>query len=184
MKIVNNFCLLSLMLWVTLSLWGCNLAGATTPSSTFIPVSTPVPLFVRPIKGASGRIAFHSDRLGMDAIYVINVNNSNPDMLLISDTQQPAWAPSGKKIAFVIINDKREYEICVANDDGSNQIRLTDGNNYSPVWSPDGKKIAFVSGRDGNDEIYIMNADGTNQTSAMTNEKIGVRSDNFVPEEV
>ncbi len=26
-------------------------------------------------------------------------------------------------------------------------------------------KIAFVSGRDGNDEIYVMNADGSNQTS-------------------
>jgi hypothetical protein len=32
------------------------------------------------------------------------------------------------------------------------------------VWSPDGKKIAFASDRDGNFEIYTMNADGTNQT--------------------
>ena len=27
--------------------------------------------------------------------------------------------------------------------------------------SPDGTKIAFTSGRSGNDEIYVMNADGT-----------------------
>ena len=30
-----------------------------------------------------------------------------------------------------------------------------------PAWSPDGAKIAFTSTRDGNSEIYVMNADGT-----------------------
>jgi TolB protein len=33
---------------------------------------------------------------------------------------------------------------------------------FAPAWSPDGAKIAFVSQRDGNAEIYVMNADGTN----------------------
>jgi Tol biopolymer transport system component len=33
----------------------------------------------------------------------------------------------------------------------------------APTWSPDSKFIAFVSNRDGNLEIYVMNADGTNQ---------------------
>src|SRR5262249_19952573 len=31
-------------------------------------------------------------------------------------------------------------------------------------WSPDGSKIVFVSRRDGNAELYLMDADGTNQT--------------------
>ena len=34
----------------------------------------------------------------------------------------------------------------------------------SPVWSADGARIAFVSERDGNPEIYVMNADGSGQT--------------------
>src|SRR6188508_387922 len=31
----------------------------------------------------------------------------------------------------------------------------------SPSWSPDGRRIAFYSDRDGNAEIYVMNADGS-----------------------
>ena len=28
-------------------------------------------------------------------------------------------------------------------------------------WSPDGRRIAFVSDRDGNDEVYVINVDGS-----------------------
>ena len=43
---------------------------------------------------------------------------------------------------------------------------------FSPSWSPDGTKIAFTSHMDDNREIYIMNADGSNQTR-LTNEPTG-----------
>jgi TolB protein len=36
------------------------------------------------------------------------------------------------------------------------------GNNYTPVFSPDGRQIAFSSVRDGNNEIYVINEDGSN----------------------
>ena len=32
------------------------------------------------------------------------------------------------------------------------------------AWSPDGKSIAFVSARDGNREIYLIQADGRRLT--------------------
>ena len=45
--------------------------------------------------------------------------------------------------------------------------RLTDdpAGDLWPTWSPDGSKIAFVSDRDGNAAIYVMNADGSDQTN-------------------
>ncbi len=47
--------------------------------------------------------------------------------------------------------------------DGSNFKRLmpADRVNADPHWSKDGSKIIFYSERDGNDEIYIVNADGS-----------------------
>jgi Tol biopolymer transport system component len=37
------------------------------------------------------------------------------------------------------------------------------------VYSRDGLKIAFTSLRDGNREIYVMNANGSGQTRLTTN---------------
>jgi TolB protein len=34
----------------------------------------------------------------------------------------------------------------------------------SPAWSPDSRRLAFYSDRDGNAEIYVMNADGSEVT--------------------
>jgi Tol biopolymer transport system component len=36
-------------------------------------------------------------------------------------------------------------------------------NNTAPTWSPDGSQIAFLTDRTGNWEIWVMNADGSNQ---------------------
>ena len=47
--------------------------------------------------------------------------------------------------------------------DGGNQTNLTNdpGFDASPQFSGDGTQIVFLTFRDGNSEIYVMNADGT-----------------------
>ena len=51
------------------------------------------------------------------------------------------------------------------NADGSGQTNLSHDSGEHPTWSPDGSKIAFTSFRDGNGEIYVMNADGSAQNN-------------------
>ncbi len=55
-------------------------------------------------------------------------------------------------------------DIFEANPDGSDLKRLTDAQGYDAEgsYSPDGKQIVFCSKRDGNLELYIMDADGRN----------------------
>jgi Tol biopolymer transport system component len=49
--------------------------------------------------------------------------------------------------------------------DGTDLTRLTHspGPDFDPSWSPDGTRIAFRSERSGEPEIWVMNADGTEQ---------------------
>jgi Tol biopolymer transport system component len=107
---------------------------------------------------------------GEHDIYVMDADGSNQ----VNLTDTPAvlesgfsWSPDSEKIAFDSWRDdpyqtNNYYEIYVADADGSNQTRLTKNravDDMSPTWSPDGEKLAFVSNRDGNAEIYVMDAD-------------------------
>ena len=75
---------------------------------------------------------------------------------------------TGRVIKEVIIVQPRNAEAqieVVALNLNNNQQRLTDNpvHDDSPRWSADGKKITFMSRRDGNHEVYIMDAEGRNQ---------------------
>jgi dipeptidyl aminopeptidase/acylaminoacyl peptidase len=52
-------------------------------------------------------------------------------------------------------------------------------NNAAPVWSPDGSQIAFVTDRTGRWEIWIMNADGSNQRPMFPNGQLDGLSLNY-----
>ena len=56
-------------------------------------------------------------------------------------------------------------EIFTIDVNGQNLKRLTDNTYWDlyPTWSPDGTRVAFLSKRDSDFDIYIMNADGSDQ---------------------
>ena len=103
----------------------------------------------------------------------------NPDgtglLQLTSNTEEergPAWAPDGSRIAFAcrIGGGLFDFEICVMDADGTGLMQLTDNSVFDgyPSFSPDGRQILFHrtigAPGSGNQQLFIMNADGTQQT--------------------
>jgi TolB protein len=66
---------------------------------------------------------------------------------------------------------KDDFELWVMKDDGTDKKKLA--GDFEAVsafaWSPGGRKIAFVGYKSGNSEIYIINADGSEQRNLTNN---------------
>ncbi len=85
----------------------------------------------------------------------------------------PSWSPRGDLIAFVS-KDAGNDEIYTITPDGSIIQKLTARSNSwdkHPSFSPDGSQIVFFSNRDSNRrQLWIMNADGSNQRNLSNNQ--------------
>jgi Tol biopolymer transport system component len=81
------------------------------------------------------------------------------------------------KIVFAKAGGPGAGEIWAMNEGGSEQTRLTKGEsagagrNRSPTFSPDGTRIAFVSDREGNSDVFIMDADGSHQQNLTNHDR-------------
>jgi len=116
------------------------------------------------------RIAFQSDRDGSDAIYVMNADGSDQNRITPSGVlaRQPSWSSDGTAILFSRIDSNCLSVIDIA----SREIRnLTQPalQAWNGKWSLEGSRIVFESTRDGDAEIYIMNADGSGATQLTAN---------------
>ncbi len=60
---------------------------------------------------------------------------------------EPAWAPDGKRIAFLAFDAKKKRQLVVAAPDGSDAttVTTTEDGVQQIAWRPDGKALAFVT---------------------------------------
>ncbi len=120
------------------------------------------------------KIGFRSNRDGNNEAYVMNADGSGETRMTNDPDHDggPSWSPDGFKLTFSSDRDDPWSDIYAMSSSGGPLSNLTNSPGTSevePAWSPGGTKIAFETQRDGNDEIYIMNVDGSGQTRLTNN---------------
>jgi Tol biopolymer transport system component len=116
-------------------------------------------------------LVFTSRRTGNYDLFVVDAETGEELQLTNSpySDAHPAWSPYGDEIVYTMVvaeGNNLLREIGVLNlYDLANPRRLTvsDGSkalHRYPDWSPDGRWVLFESGRDGDEEIYIIPARG------------------------
>ncbi|HQE92331.1 MAG TPA: NBR1-Ig-like domain-containing protein [Anaerolineae bacterium] len=116
------------------------------------------------------RITFESERDGQREIYVMNADGTAPTRLTFSGNNYgPEWSPGGDRIVFSSSNG-----LWSVKPDGTQLTQLTVNAgplilDMHPHWSPDGSRILFDTKRSGNQDLYVINADGTGMQQLTTN---------------
>jgi Tol biopolymer transport system component len=120
---------------------------------------------------ADGRRIAYCSGQGGGPVQVWTMKQNGTDKQQVTHLTGPAtfpdFSPDGSKIVFTAKPaGSPTRDIYVIGSDGSGLTQLTSGSvdNAYPAFSPDGTKIAFTSRRTGTSQVWVMNADGSNQT--------------------
>ena len=104
---------------------------------------------------------------GNPRIYVYDLATNQQRLITESrnPTFAPRWSPDGKSILYsmAIAGNTDIYKVAATGR--GTPVKLTDspGLDVGGSFSPDGGRIVFESDRSGSQQVYVMNADGSNQ---------------------
>jgi len=128
--------------------------------------ASPTPTALPPV--LLGKIAFHSDRLGQDRLFLMDPDGSDVAPLADDGVYEAALAAQvkssgglyvaqggwGDNLSDVFLTDRVQGTTA--------QITwMTSGICRDPAWSPDNQRIAFASSQDGDDEIFVVLSTGS-----------------------
>ena len=152
------------------------------PENRLTPTATPTPTPGVLPSVLVNKILFWSDRTGNNngVLMLMDPDGSN---VTLWTGEGAAWAyeqakqkkdtsPDGSQRVVVSSEQIRTSQLWVINHDDRSRRQLTKFKEiaYDPVWAPVGNRIAFVSPESGNDELYVINVDGTGLTQLTHND--------------
>jgi tricorn protease len=141
---------------------------------------------INPVFSPDGHsIAFSSNRHGSYNVFVIPVDSGKPRQLTFDSANDlvTGWSPDGQSVLFASTRSTAfppGFELYTVPVDGGRARRVSAAEGREGVYSPKGDRIAYVRGpgawyRKGyrgsaNDDIWICDADGSNNRRLTTND--------------
>lgn len=129
-----------------------------------------------------GKILFWSDRTGnkQGSLMMMNADGSEvalwtggpPQWIYRQARHNQEYSPDGRYRVIVSAEQVRNAQLWIIDLTNGARRQLTNFKAiaYDPVWSPIGNQIAFVSPEPGNDELFVINRDGTGLTRLTQND--------------
>jgi Tol biopolymer transport system component len=179
--------------------YGSNRTGSQFSDDVYVTpldVESPVRLTFRPPDDGQPawspdgrRLAFKSVQFGSNNLAVIDADGTGETLLTRTfnfSEGQPAWSPDGTKLLYrrtpqnPLVQNADTWVLGIAGSAAdpahpvTQPVLLRTGDERYPSYSPDGTQIAFRGDLDlaepsGDEEIYVMNADGTNVRQLTSN---------------
>ena len=76
----------------------------------------------------------------------------------------PYASPDGRRVIAAQSDGEGGHHLVVMDPDGANAVLLQGAEpNWGSHWAPDGSRLVFVAGQEGQRDIAVANADGSNQ---------------------
>ncbi|HQV33007.1 MAG TPA: DUF5050 domain-containing protein [Calditrichia bacterium] len=96
----------------------------------------------------------------------LSFRNLNDSTITALSPEDEYWSwcrisPDGQWAIYSLLEDIHSM-VYISDLDGGNRLNLsgTEGG-YMPLWAPDGQRVLFNSDRDGDNDLYIINTDGS-----------------------